>query len=318
MKQHNKPLIGASACLLGQQVRFDGGHKRNALLTELADKFVDFLPVCPEMEIGLGNPRPTIQLRNSSIGIRLVSSKAPHHDLTERMNDYAEKRVADLGELDGFVFKKDSPSCGMSRVAVVINDDGYRERSGTGLFAAAFMQRWPLIPVEDEGRLNDAAIRENFFERVYAYRRWKAIANSEGNVKGLMHFHLSHKLQLMARGSHLYRELGRLAAGTNRHNLDEKRDAYISRFMEVMALRPHRGQHVSVMQHIQGYLKRKIGREDKSELVTLFEAFRARQVPLITPITLLRHHLRNHPDSYLSQQHYLTPFPDALALRAVL
>ena len=318
MQQSDRPSIGTSACLLGQPVRFDGGHKNQPWLAELSGKFFDFVPLCPEMEAGFGNLRPAIQLRKVDNEVRLVFSKAPHQDLTERMNRYSAQRVETLGELDGFIFKKNSPSCGMSRVAVIINDDGYRERSASGLFAAAFMQRWPLIPVEDEGRLNDAAIRENFFERVFAYRRWKAISSPHSNVQGLFQFHANHKLQLMARGSHFYQELGRLVAGTTRHSLAEKRVAYIERFMEVMINRPRPGQHVNVLQHIQGYLKNSIGRDDKMELAQLFEAFRQRQLPLITPITMLRHHLRNHPDSYLAQQHYLAPFPDALALRAVI
>jgi uncharacterized protein YbgA (DUF1722 family)/uncharacterized protein YbbK (DUF523 family) len=318
MKELEKPRIGTSACLLGHQVRFDGGHKRHALVTELAGSFVDFMPVCPEVEIGLGTPRPTIQLRRTDQGTRLVTSKDPRNDLTARMTDYAQKRVETLGELDGFIFKKGSPSCGMTRVPVVVNDDGYRERSGVGLFAEAFMQRWPLIPVEEEGRLNDAGLRENFFERVFAYQRWKAIPAPASNVAGLIGFHASHKLQLMARGSHHYRELGRLVAGTTRSSLPQRRAAYIERFMQVMSICPKRGQHVNVLQHIQGYIKDQLGREDKQELAHLYEAFRQRHVPLVTPITLLRHHLRKHADPYLASQHYLAPFPDALALRSVL
>ena len=318
MQQSDKLNIGISTCLLGHQVRFDGGHKRAPQLMALAESFVDFAPLCLEVEIGLGTPRPTIQLRKGEQAIHLVTSKAPHKDLTENMEEYARGRVEALGELDGFIFKKDSPSCGMSRVPVVINDSGYREKSGTGLFASAFMSRWPLIPVEDEGRLKDAAIRENFFERVYAYRRWKQTISQQNTVQELIDFHTRHKLQLLARGAHHYRELGHLVAGTNRNNLSERRNQYISRFMEIMAIRPDRGKHINVLQHIQGYLKRKISREDKMELAQLFEAFRQRQLPLITPVTLLKRHLRHHPDDYLSRQHYLTPFPDALALRAVL
>lgn len=318
MKQSDRLYIGISACLLGHQVRFDGGHKRSPQLMALAESFVDFDPLCPEVEIGLGTPRPTIQLRKGEQAIHLVTSKPPHQDLTAKMESYATERVEKLGELDGFIFKKDSPSCGMTRVPVVINDSGYREKSGTGVFAKAFMNRWPLIPAEDEGRLNDAAIRENFFERVYAYRRWKQMLTQQNTALGLIEFHSRHKLQLLARGAHHYRELGRLVARTRRKNLGEMREVYIARFMEIMTIRPDRGKHINVLQHIQGYLKRKISREDKMELAQLFEAFRQRQLPLITPVTLLRHHLRHHPERYLSRQYYLAPFPDALALRAVL
>lgn len=315
---NDRPVLGVSACLLGEKVRFDGGHKRDRFITKSLSDYIDFEPMCPEVESGMGQPRPAMRLRQQGTQVRLVISKEPHKDLTEQMERYTQKKLDGLAHLDGFIFKKDSPSCGVFRVPLMINNDGYRNREGVGIFAQTFLMRYPLIPVEEEGRLNDAALRENFFERVYAYRRWKAILNPEQNVQGLIEFHARHKLMLMARGSHYYQELGRMVAGTTAADLVSKREAYIHRFMEVMALPSPRGRHVNVLQHISGYLKQVLSSDDKQELLSLFEAYRRRQLPLITPVTLLRHHLRVNPQPYITEQHYLNPFPEQLALRSVI
>lgn len=313
-----RPRLGVSACLLGKPVRFDGGHKKNNYILSSLSNHIDFVSVCPEMEAGFGTPRPTMQLRQQGDEIRLVFSKTPHNDVTDQLTHYSTNKVNELKDLDGFIFKKDSPSCGAFRVPVVIHKDGFKNRQGTGLFAKAFMERHPLIPVEEEGRLNDSVLCENFFERVYAYRRWKEITNPEKNIKGLIDFHAKHKLMLMARGSHFYQELGRMVAGTKSTDLMQRREQYISRFMEVMKITSHPGRQVNVLQHIMGYLKQAISSEDKQELLSVFEAYRQYQLPLITPVTLLRHHLRVHPQHYISEQHYLEPFPEQLALRSSL
>jgi uncharacterized protein YbgA (DUF1722 family)/uncharacterized protein YbbK (DUF523 family) len=310
------PRLGVSSCLMGQPVRFDGGHKNNRFISASLIDYMDFQPVCPEIESGMSVPRPTIQLRQKGDDIRLVMSKQPDHDLTEQMNTYAESKLDGLSHLDGYIFKKDSPSCGVFRVPVVINQQGYKTREGTGVFARAFMERYPLIPVEEEGRLNDTGLRENFIERVYAYRRWKSIPDPEHNVKGLIEFHARHKLMLMARGSHYYEELGRLVAGVSIADLSARREGYIVRFMEVMRETAPRRRQYNVLQHILGYLKNVLSSEDKQELLAIFKAYRDCQVPLITPITLLRHHLRVHPQPYINQQHYLKPCPETLALRS--
>jgi len=314
----SRPLLGVSACLLGKPVRFDGGHKKNNFILSSLSNYIDFESVCPEMEAGFGMPRPTMQLRQQGKETRLVFSKHPETEVTDQLIHYSVAKVNQLEHLDGFIFKKDSPSCGAFRVPLVIHKDGFKNREGVGLFAKTFMDKYPLIPVEDEGRLNDADLCENFFERVYAYRRWKAISHPQRNVQGLIEFHARHKLLLMARGSHFYQELGRLVSGTTSKDLIQRREKYISRFMQVMKITTQRGRQVNVLQHIMGYLKQAISREDKQELLSLFEAYRQRQLPLITPVTLLRHHLRVHPQHYISEQHYLEPFPEQLALRSSL
>lgn len=314
----DRPKLGVSACLLGKPVRFDGGHKKNNFILNQLSQYMDFVSSCPEAEAGFGTPRPTMQLRQEDNGVRLVFSKDPTNDITDRMKQFSLEKVQALSELDGFIFKKDSPSCGVFRVPVVVHKSGMRNREGIGLFAEAFMQQHPLIPVEEEGRLNDSALCENFFERVYAYKRWKMIESPETNVQGLIEFHARHKLMLMARSSEYYRELGRMVAGTTQKDLAERREKYIHRFMQVMKLIAQRGRQVNVLQHIMGYLKHSLSRSDKQELLNVFEAYRHKQVPLITPVTLLKHHLRVNPQDYVTEQHYLKPFPEELALRSSL
>lgn len=310
-----KPLLGISGCLLGMQVRFDGGSKSDGFIKDALANHVECVAVCPEVEAGFEVPRPAMHLRLQGQEIRMVVSKDVNDDVTHKMSQFAEEKIAQLANLDGFIFKKNSPSCGVFRVPVVINKHGYREKTGRGLFAQAFMDRYPLIPVEEEGRLNDAAIRENFIERVFAYQRWKKIEHS---VHGLIDFHSRHKLMLMARGSHYYQELGRLVAETTSREIKQRREAYIQRFMEVMAQIPSQGKHVNVLQHILGYLKNVLSRDDKKELLDVFEAYRLKQIPLITPVTMLRHYLRIYPQPYIEQQHYIEPYPEQLALRSVI
>ena len=310
-----KPRLGVSGCLLGMPVRFDGGHKQDNFIQASLASHIECVAVCPEVEAGFAVPRPTMQLRLRGKEIRVVMSKGEHEDVTQKMHDYAVRKMNELSQLDGFIFKKNSPSCGVFRVPVVIGKHGHRKKIGRGVFAQAFMERYPLIPVEEEGRLNDAGIRSNFIERVFAYQRWKIIDDS---VHGLIGFHSQHKLMLMARGRHYYQELGRLVAETTAENLSQYRDQYIHRFMEVMSIIPSQGKQVNVLLHILGYLKKVLSREDKKELLDVFEAYRQQQLPLITAVTLLRHYLRLYPQPYIEKQHYLNPFPEQLALRSVI
>jgi len=311
-----RPRCGVSACLLGKEVRFDGGHKKNNFILTSLSEHMDFQSLCPELEAGFGLPRPAMQLRKRDNEIRLVFSKDPKNDVTEKMRDFSQSKVKELDGLDGFIFKRDSPSCGVFRVSVVIHEDGFRDKSGMGLFAEALTNRYPLMPVEEEGRLNDAGLCENFFERVYAYKRWKE--NDNSSVRDFIEFHSTHKFMLMARGSEYYQELGRMVAGTTKKDLAQRKERYISRFMEVMKIVSIPGRQVNVLQHIMGYLKEYISADDKQELLATFEAYRNNQVPLITPITLLKHHLRVNPQKFIAKQHYLSPYPEQLALRSSL
>ncbi|MCB1758207.1 MAG: DUF523 and DUF1722 domain-containing protein [Gammaproteobacteria bacterium] len=315
--EQHKPRIAVSACLLGQPVRFDGGHKRDRFVTDQLSRLVEFQPVCPEMEAGLGVPRPTIQLRRIAGQVRLVQSNDASVDLTERMTGIAVARARQLnGRVSGLIVQKKSPSCGMERVPVSNGPGKPSERNGVGLFVQHFSRHAPLIPIEEEGRLNDPLLRENFLERVYSLDRWYRLEPDD--LRGFIEFHAQHKLLLMARGSEAYRRLGRIVAGVERRTLAERRHCYIELFMQTLKSRVTRGHHYNVLQHIMGYFKRHLSAEDKRELVQLFDDYKAALVPLATPVMLISHHLRKHPDAYLESQHYLKPYPDALALRAVV
>ena len=315
--KHHRPQIAVSACLLGHKVRFDGGHKRDRFVADTLARVSDLVPICPEVLSGMSIPRPTIQLRETADGIRLVQSNDPGIDHTDRMQEVARQQAERLdGTVSGLVVQRKSPSCGLERVPVSRGKGKPALRIGVGMFVQHFSRLCPLIPIEEEGRLNDPVLRENFLERVYALDRWNRL--DPERVSGFIDFHASHKLNLMARGSDAYRDLGRIVAGVTRATLAERRAEYIPLFMQVLSQRVSRGRHFNVMQHVMGYFKRALSPQDKAELQDVFEAYRREETPLSTPVVLLKHHLRNHPNAYLSRQHYLRPYPDHLALRALV
>jgi uncharacterized protein YbgA (DUF1722 family)/uncharacterized protein YbbK (DUF523 family) len=310
--------IGVSSCLIGANVRFDGGHKRSDFLIDTLGSFVEFVPVCPEVEIGLGVPRETLRLvrdKNAARVARLVANNTGI-DHTDKMNSYASRRVIALGreELSGYVLKKDSPSCGMERVRVY-GSLGMPARDGSGLFAAALMRRYPSLPVEEEGRLGDAQLRENFVERLFAYRRLRSFFASRWTLGGLVRFHTAHKLALMAHSPKAYSELGRFVANAKRLARDKVAEHYEFAFMEALKKIATRARHTNVMHHMLGYLRPHLEQDSRDELVTLIGDYRRGLVPLIVPITLLRHHVRKFDIAYLRGQVYLEPHPKELMLR---
>lgn len=307
-----RPVLGASACLMGQRVRFDGGHKQCSLLSEEWVNHFEIKTACPEVELGMTVPRPAMQLRETNNEIRLVYSRHPHQDLTATMEHHAVVRIQKLGVLDGYVFKKDSPSCGLERVAVMHESTGQKTRDGMGVFARQFVALNPLVPVEEEGRLNDKTLRDNFLQRVYCHYRWRTIPDAENNLQGFMDFHRRHKFMLMARDQQIYRELGRLASSARRFNLPTIRQQYISLFMDTMKQCPSAGQHVNVLMHVMGYFKNKLDSHDKAEMLDWLQAYRCEHVPHITPLVLFRNYLRLYPQGYIAEQHYLQPYPDQL------
>lgn len=314
-----KPLtdirIGISSCLLGQEVRFDGGHKRDTFITGTLSRYFAFVPVCPELAIGLGVPREPIQLVGTAGDIRVVGTRNPELDVTERLRAYGRAMAARLGDLCGYIFKARSPSCGMERVKLRPAHGGMPSQRGVGQYADAFMTAAPLLPVEEEGRLNDPVLRENFLERVFVYRSWRKHADEGVSARGLVEFHTRHKFVILAHGVAAYRELGRLVAGTDRRRAGPAAREYVTRLMQVLRKPATRRGHANVLHHLQGYLKRHLDAEDKAELRDVIENYRLGRVPLVVPITLLRHHFRRHPDPYVEQQAYLNPYPAELMLR---
>lgn len=310
-----KPRVGISACLLGQKVRFDGGHKREHFLTDVFGRFVEWIPICPEVEIGMGIPRETVRLVATLASPRMIADKSGR-DWTEAMNSFAEKRLRefDNDSLSGYVFKKNSPSCGMERVKTH-NSKGMPERKGRGLFAAAIMQRWPLLPVEEEGRLNDLKLRENFIERVFAYHRWLQATAERNSPGALVHFHTSHKYLLLAHSERHYRQLGRLVATAQQRSLATVYDDYGRVFMEALAVHATERTHANVLDHMMGYFSKQLAAAERQELLQLIGDFRRRLIPLIAPITIIRHYTKKYQVEYLQGQLYLEPNPKELMLR---
>lgn len=306
--------VGVSACLLGAEVRFDGGHKRDRFVDGLLAGYFEFVPVCPEVAIGLGTPRQPIRLVAAADGPRAVGTREPGRDVTGALRDYGAKVARDNRDLCGFVFKKGSPSCGMERVRVY-NDSGLAQRDGVGLFAAQIMQANPLLPVEEEGRLNDPVLRENFINRVFVYARWQALQAAGLDKAGLVAFHAAHKLLVMAHSNLAYRELGRLVADLDGAPLERLAERYFARLMQALGERATRKRHSNVLYHLLGYLRRQADAGDRADVLDAIEAYRRGEFPLVVPVQLLRHQFRRHPHPYVNRQVYLSPYPAQLMLR---
>jgi uncharacterized protein YbgA (DUF1722 family)/uncharacterized protein YbbK (DUF523 family) len=314
--------LGISTCLLGERVRFDAGHKLDRYLTGTLGCFVEWVPVCPEVEIGLPIPRESMRLVGDPEAPRLIAPKSGT-EYTDRMKAWAHRRLEELAAMDlcGFVAKKDSPSSGLFRVKVY-NEHGMAQRNGTGIFPRELMNRFPLLPLEEEGRLNDMPLRENFIERVFAYYRWTEMldeyraSNPPRTAGPLVRFHTAHKLTLMAHSPKHYTEMGRMVAKAGTEPWEELTAAYGAMLMEGLSVMGTRGKHVNVVQHLMGFLKSHLSSEDKQELLGLIEDYRQGLLPLIVPLTLLKHHLNRYPvPDWVHQQVYLNPYPKELMLR---
>lgn len=321
------PRIGVSACLLGEPVRYDAGHKRDPFLVEVFGPYVEWVPVCPEVESGFSTPRESMRLTTSETAVRGKGERIdPRHiavvlvrtgtDVTSQLAVYSRRRAQELTaeRLSGFVLKKDSPSCGMDRVKVY-GPGGMAERAGRGLFAESLMARMPLLPVEEEGRLSDPRLRENFIERVFAYQRLRRLFASRWTVGRLVEFHTAHKLTLMAHSPVAYRALGQLVAGAHGQSRAALEASYGEGFMAALSMVATPRRHANVLQHMLGYFKSTLDAGDRAEILSLIEEHRQGRVPLIVPLTLLRHHVRRQQVAYLQGQTYLEPHPRELSLR---
>jgi uncharacterized protein YbgA (DUF1722 family)/uncharacterized protein YbbK (DUF523 family) len=307
--------LGISACLLGQQVRYDGGHKRDAFLVEVFGRYVEWVPVCPEVEIGLGVPRDTLRLELQGDDLRLIMSKTGA-DYTEPMRTIADQRLEALARehLCGYIIKKDSPSCGLERVRLYLSSSMPR-KSGQGLFAAALTQYFPHLPVEEEGRLNDPRLRENFVTRVFSYQRWQQLTEHTISRAALLQFHAQHKLVLVAHSQVGTQRLGRLLAHPEQWADDQTlATAYLDGFTEVMRRTPTCRSHTNVLQHLVGYVSDHLDSGERAELTEMIDQYRRGILPLIVPVTLLRHYVRTFQVPYLLDQVYLTPHPHELML----
>jgi uncharacterized protein YbgA (DUF1722 family)/uncharacterized protein YbbK (DUF523 family) len=307
--------IGISSCLLGNEVRWNSGHKLDKYLTNTLGKFVEYVPVCPEVEAGFGVPRESFRLVGDPDSPRLITFKSKS-DHTDRMVTWAKKRVRELesDHLCGFIFKSDSPSSGMIRVKVY-NEKGMPHKVGIGIFARAFMEHFPLIPVEDDGRLNNPLIRENFILQIFTMKRWRDNLARKPGMGNLVDFHTRNKLLILSHSQKHYRLMGKLVAGGKKMPIKELYHQYQLLLMEALKLKTTIRKNTNVLQHLMGYFKKQLSGDEKQELIEIFDQYRNEHVPLIVPMTLINHYVRKYDQPYLKQQTYLHPHPLELKLR---
>ena len=305
----DKIKLGISTCLLGKNVRYDGGHRLDRFLTDTLGQYVEYRPVCPEVECGFGIPRESMRLVGDPDSPNLVTTRT-QQDYTERMTRWARQRVSELEKenLCGFIFKSDSPSSGMERVKVY-KEKGMPEKKGVGIFARIFMEHFPLIPVEEEGRLHDPLIRENFIERIFTLKRWVEIVKTGKNRGHLVDFHTRHKLLILSHSEKNEREMGRMVAGVGGGSLDEIYSRYQTLLMEALKLKTTPRKNANVLQHMMGYFKQQLSANEKKELLEVIDYFRRGYIPLIVPVTLINHYVRKYDQPYLKVQYYLNPHP---------
>ncbi|MDA0692859.1 MAG: DUF523 and DUF1722 domain-containing protein [Nitrospinae bacterium] len=311
-----KLWIGISSCLLGEKVRWNGDHKQNLYAKEILGKFFDYVPVCPEVEIGMGVPRETVHLAGDKDSPRMVGTKTGT-DWTQKMIRFSAGKVRELSshDLSGFIFKKGSPSCGIERVSLYTESGNKANSMAQGLFASTFMKKFPLIPVEEEGRLNDFKIRENFIVRVFSYHRLQKLFQ-EGYSRGaLVNFHTQHKFLLLSHSRKHYDTLGGLVAEAKKFRPAEMKTRYSKIFMEGLTLKSTPKKNTDVLQHMLGFLKKDLLKEEKQDILSTLEDYRKELVPLIVPLTLIKHYVKKYDITYLLDQVYLNPYPKELMLR---
>jgi uncharacterized protein YbgA (DUF1722 family)/uncharacterized protein YbbK (DUF523 family) len=310
-----KIKLGISSCLLGEKVRYDGGHKLDKFLTVTLGKYVAYIPVCPEVECGLGVPRKSMRLEGNPDSPRLIVTST-REDMTDRMVHWAKNKVVQLEKenICGFIFKSDSPSSGMERVKVY-NEKSMPVKAGVGMFAGIFMEHFPLLPVEDEGRLHDPGLRENFIERIFALKRWRETLSNKNFKKSLIDFHTKHKLLILSHSPRHYQLMGKLVAAQKSLAGKDIQKQYQDLLLESLKIRATSKKHVNVLQHMMGYFKEQLSGDEKTELLELINHYRDGYIPLVVPVTLISHYVRKYDEPYLSQQVYLNPHPSELQLR---
>jgi uncharacterized protein YbgA (DUF1722 family)/uncharacterized protein YbbK (DUF523 family) len=309
-----KIKMGISKCLLGENVRYDGGHQHDRYLTDTLGNYFDYVPVCPEVEYGLPIPREAMRLVGTPASARLVTIKTGS-DHTDGMLKWANGRLKELEteDLCGFIFKSKSPSSGMAAVKVY-GPSGMPVHKGIGIFAGSFMMSFPILPVEEDGRLHDPLLRENFIERVFVYKRWQELLKNGKSIRKLIDFHTDHKLLVLSHSPKHYSILGKLVAAAKNYKGDIYGE-YVKNLMEGLRLIATTKKHTNVLHHIMGYFKKQLTSDEKQELLEVIENYYKQLVPLIVPITLITHYIRKYGEPYLERQHYLHPHPMELMLR---
>ncbi len=311
----SKIRIGISTCLLGEKVRYDGGHKFDSLIVHTLGPYLEYIPVCPEVEAGFPIPREAFRLIGDPDAPRMITVRT-RQDVTDRMLDWARRRVRELESenLCGFIFKSDSPSSGMERVKVY-TETGMPIKRGIGLFARAFLEHFPLLPTEEDGRLRDARLRENFIERIFTLKRWRDMLAGNNSKSGLVDFHTRHKLMLLAHSPVHYKKMGQIVAALTDAQLPAIQKRYEAILMDALKIKTTVKKNLNVLQHILGYFKNELSSAEKQQILEVFEDYRNEHIPLIVPITLLGFFVRKYGEPYLSKQFYLNPHPIELQLR---
>ncbi|MCL1076849.1 DUF1722 domain-containing protein [Parashewanella spongiae] len=304
--------VGISSCLLGAKVRFDSGHKKNSYVTNVLKDYFEFHSFCPEVEIGLGIPRESIRLVSVNDQIRCVGTRTAELDVTEDLYEISEEQKSWHQDLCGYIVKKDSPSCGMERVKIY--HSGMPTKNGIGLYTKRLIENFPYLPIEEEGRLEDPHLRENFIQRVFIYSRWKAMLQEGVSISKLQKFHANHKYVLMSHNQTKAKKLGNLLSRNENISLHAIADDYLENMMQTLKLVATRKNHSNTLLHIQGYLKKHLDTDDKAELNEVIDDYRNCLLPLIVPITLLRHHFRKYPNQYITESYYMNPHPSELML----
>jgi uncharacterized protein YbgA (DUF1722 family)/uncharacterized protein YbbK (DUF523 family) len=310
--QQNKIKIGASSCLLGEKVRYDSGHKKNQYLLTTLSQFFDFVSFCPEVAIGLGIPREAIHLEMHEDKIKCIGTRNTALDVTIDLQNIADEQTSWHSQISGYILKKDSPSCGMERVKIYHKD--MPTKKGVGLYTQRLIENFPYLPMEEEGRLEDVHLRENFIARVYIYARWKDMFKERVTISQLQAFHANHKYIFMSHDQIRAKSLGALLAGNEEGDIESLAVKYFSDMMGLLKVVASKNNHVNTLHHIQGYLKNYLDADDKEELSTVIADYRLGLLPIIVPITLLRHHFRKHPNDYITTSFYMSPHPGELML----
>ncbi len=312
----NKIKIGVSSCLIGEKVRWNGDHKQNYYVREVLAKYFEYVSVCPEMEVGMGVPRETVALYGNLQNPRMISKKT-QADWTKTMKHYSKNRISSLAhdQLCGYIFKSKSPSCGLGRVPIYAEFGSNKVRHGAGMFSKEFTNKYPLIPTEDEGRLNDPNIRENFIVKVFCFSRLQTLFKKNFSIGALVRFHTQHKFLLLAHSRNHYDLLGQLVAKSKSLNKKDLKVKYGKTFMETLNFKATTKKNTDVLLHMMGFLKKILTKGEKEDILNTIQDYRIELVPLIVPITLIRHQVNKHNIEYLKEQTYLNPHPKELMLR---
>lgn len=313
--KQNYIKIGVSACLLGEKVRWDSGHKKDSFLTDVLGRYFKFVPVCPEVEVGMGVPRESVRLVGDISSPRMVGHKTGE-DWTDRMKRYMDSRMPRLEShgFSGYILKKDSPSCGMERVRVY-GKSGIPSKQGRGMFGGTLVDRFKNLPIEEEGRLNDHALRDNFIVRVFAYNRLKNLFENPYKRGDIVAFHTAHKYLLLAHSPKHYTELGRLIAGIGKYRPENFKKEYSDLFMRGLSVKSTARKNANVLNHIMGFLKTHLAAKSKADIIRVIENYRKGLVPLVVPLTLIKHYVNLFEIEYIKDQVYLDPHPEELMLR---